>query len=224
MSRKLCESLDRAPWNSPQDDPGARSPHTVCTLMTRATARKPRVMVGAGTCLAGRRLLTHPSPTSETNPILNLSLHSAHCNLHSECRNILRPEQCPPAFPKQMIQPLVPLTSANVSVLSKTNTYKSGSLVADHFSSASTFYFHGLELSVLKEALELSVLKEAPPSCGLSLIESGPLGAVNLSRHKWPGGLVNKDSERLSESFLIIRHGLGEVQRLLSSWIMSPLV
>ena len=30
--------------------------------------------------------------------------------------------------------------------------------------------------------------------------ESGPLRAVHLSRHKWPGGLVDQDSGRLSES------------------------
>ena len=49
------------------------------------------------------------------------------------------------------------------------------------------------------------------------LFESGPLRAVHLSRHKWPGGLVNYDAGRLSESYLIILHGLGEVQRLMSS-------
>jgi len=30
--------------------------------------------------------------------------------------------------------------------------------------------------------------------------ESGPLRAVHLSRHKWPEGLVNKNSGRFSES------------------------
>ena len=52
--------------------------------------------------------------------------------------------------------------------------------------------------------------------------ESRPLRAVHLSRHKWPGGLVNKELGRLSESYLIIFHGLGEVQRLLSS-LCAPL-
>jgi len=32
----------------------------------------------------------------------------------------------------------------------------------------------------------------------ITTTESGPLGAVHLSRHKWPGGLVNKDSAVLS--------------------------
>ena len=31
-------------------------------------------------------------------------------------------------------------------------------------------------------------------------VESGPLRAVHLSRHKWPGELVNQGSGRLSES------------------------
>ena len=34
----------------------------------------------------------------------------------------------------------------------------------------------------------------------LASSESGPLRAVHLSRHKWPGGLVDQDSGRLSES------------------------
>ena len=40
------------------------------------------------------------------------------------------------------------------------------------------------------------------PSCVPShvQIESGPLRAVHLSRHKWPGGVVNKNSGRLIES------------------------
>jgi hypothetical protein len=29
---------------------------------------------------------------------------------------------------------------------------------------------------------------------------SGPLKVIHLSRHKWPGGLVEQDSRRLSES------------------------
>ena len=48
-------------------------------------------------------------------------------------------------------------------------------------------------------------------------LESGSLRAVHLSRHKWPGGLVNEDFGGLSESDRIILHGLGEVRRLLSS-------
>ena len=51
----------------------------------------------------------------------------------------------------------------------------------------------------------------APPKTGVSLAllpgpstevatESGPLRAVHLSRHKWPGGLVDQDSRRLNES------------------------
>jgi len=35
---------------------------------------------------------------------------------------------------------------------------------------------------------------------GGGVSESGPLRAVQLSRHKWPGGLANWDSGRLSES------------------------
>ena len=34
----------------------------------------------------------------------------------------------------------------------------------------------------------------------VSASETGPLKAVHSSRHKWPGGLVNEDSGRLSES------------------------
>jgi len=44
---------------------------------------------------------------------------------------------------------------------------------------------------------------------------------VHLSRNKWPEVLVNWDFGRLSESYLIIFHGLGEVQRLMSSQVMS---
>ena len=55
----------------------------------------------------------------------------------------------------------------------------------------------------------------------LALSESAPLKAVHLSRQKWPGGSVNQDSGRLSESYLIILHGLGEVQRLPSSLSVS---
>ena len=40
--------------------------------------------------------------------------------------------------------------------------------------------------------------------------ESGPLRAVHSARHAWPGGLVNQDSGRLREKYLIIFHGLGE--------------
>jgi len=37
---------------------------------------------------------------------------------------------------------------------------------------------------------------DAPLSIRESESESGPLRAVHLSRHKWPGGLVNLDSGR----------------------------
>ena len=38
--------------------------------------------------------------------------------------------------------------------------------------------------------------------------ESGPLRAVHLSRHKWPGGLVNQDSGRLPPAYINSIHGL----------------
>jgi hypothetical protein len=56
--------------------------------------------------------------------------------------------------------------------------------------------------------------KVCPASAPRDSLKCVPLRAVHLARHKWPGELVNQDSGRLSESYLIILHGLCEVQRL----------
>ena len=48
------------------------------------------------------------------------------------------------------------------------------------------------------------VQKEDPAPSATTLPASGPLKAVHLSRNKWPGGLVNQESGRLSERTLSI--------------------
>ena len=49
-----------------------------------------------------------------------------------------------------------------------------------------------MRLRVLQERLRIVVLHQPPRVQHHNLfVESGPLRAVHLSRHKWPKGLVN---------------------------------